>query len=180
MFTIYLIQNTDDGKVYVGQTSRDPGVRWKEHINHAHQGRGTYLYSAMRKHGSNMFDLRYLAQTDSKTQADDMERLWIVALDACNKTVGYNLTYSGNVTLPTPETRAKLSKSLKGKRPWNLGVAASPLTRQRMSDSSQHKSTPHSEEQKAAWSAMRKGKPRSDESVLRQKATWIVKRMEAA
>lgn len=66
-----------------------------------------HLYRAIRKYGAESFVLDVLAEAENVDQALNLERVWIVALDACR--VGYNSTFGGDgMSHPTQETLQKL------------------------------------------------------------------------
>lgn len=52
---IYKISNTQNDKVYIGQTSRLLEQRWKEHIRAVKEGKKDKLHSAMRDIGIENF-----------------------------------------------------------------------------------------------------------------------------
>ena len=85
---IYLITNVVNGKYYVGKTV-DAAKRLREHLR-AH-GDCKRLHPAIKKYGAAAFVLDILSYEGS----DDLERLWIAALDSRNKEVGYNIMPGG-------------------------------------------------------------------------------------
>lgn len=93
---IYLITNTVNGKYYVGQTIKAVATRMRFHWAQARAARDKMrLHRAMRKYGPDAFEWDVLATADSVEQLDLQERLWIIALDARNPDVGYNLAAGG-------------------------------------------------------------------------------------
>lgn len=105
---VYLVINKIDGKIYVGQTV-DPLIkRWRRHLSTARNGRGYHLHSSIRKYGEDAFDCVVLHQAFSKEELNKMEEAAIISFDACNQTVGYNLTFGGEGGRPSEETRKKL------------------------------------------------------------------------
>lgn len=92
---IYKVTNTINGKVYVGQTTRDVSSRWKNHISEARYPRqqdNSILHKAMRKYGENAFAVEELEQCDND-MLDDREQYWIQQYDSAN--VGYNISLGG-------------------------------------------------------------------------------------
>ena len=51
---IYIIKNTINKKVYIGQTKVSVDIKWKEHLRHAYYG-DQLINRAMRKYGVNNF-----------------------------------------------------------------------------------------------------------------------------
>ena len=51
---IYIIKNTINKKVYIGQTKVSVYIRWKEHLRHTSYG-DQLINRAMRKYGVNNF-----------------------------------------------------------------------------------------------------------------------------
>lgn len=92
---IYIIKNTCNNKVYVGQTSRTIEDRWSQHKNAALRGDdyGTILYRAMRKHGIENF---YVEQLEECNMSDinDREIYWIKYYN-CQTPNGYNIRAGG-------------------------------------------------------------------------------------
>lgn len=53
---IYIIRNTVNSKVYIGQTKTSVEQRWQEHLRHAKYGT-QIINRAMRKHGVEKFTI---------------------------------------------------------------------------------------------------------------------------
>ena len=56
---IYIIRNTINNKVYIGQTRVSVEQRWKEHLRHAQYGEQV-INRAMKKYGVNKFYIETL------------------------------------------------------------------------------------------------------------------------
>lgn len=121
MFTIYLITNKLNGKVYVGKTIKKLWKRWSDHKSTALAGRKTYLYDAMRCYGFETFDVVKIDGSDSEEELISLEKHYIKIFESHDPNKGYNLTLGGDGCSPTPETRHKMSESRKGKSPANKG-----------------------------------------------------------
>jgi hypothetical protein len=74
----------------------------------------------MNKYGVENFEISEIDQADTFEQLDDLEELWIAKLGTTDRNRGYNISFGGS-SRPHPDTRAKLSVSLKGKPAWNKG-----------------------------------------------------------
>jgi group I intron endonuclease len=112
---IYLITNTVNGKVYVGQTTRGMKLRWKWHLDSYRRNAPYVLYRAFRKYGLNAFETQVVAQADTLDQLNVLESLWIAVLRSSDPKCGYNMTFGGNAMHMTPEVRARMSASGKKK-----------------------------------------------------------------
>jgi hypothetical protein len=79
----------------------------------------------MKKYGIDSFVIEPIDQAESQQELDDLEELWIAKLGTTDRTRGYNISWGG-ASVPTAESRARLSASLKGKPAWNKGKSLSP------------------------------------------------------
>jgi len=89
---IYLITNTINGKIYVGQTKRTVEKRWKGHLSKArHTEEATPILCAIRKYGADNFSQKVLCVADNKQQLDKLEENYTILLKSNDNTIGYNL-----------------------------------------------------------------------------------------
>ena len=112
---VYKIQNTENGKCYIGITSRTVDERWKDHLSRvACYERNNRLYFAIRKYGIEKFEVETIGQSESDDIIRSLESKYIREYDSYNN--GYNCNYGGhgNLTM-SDETRKKISESQKGK-----------------------------------------------------------------
>jgi len=109
MFTIYLITNLVNDKIYVGQTNQFLERRWTLHKCRARRNEGytAHLYNAMRKYGIDSFVIKEVMTCETSEQANYLESIWIILLDSMNPKVGYNMTSGGDRREPTPEAIEK-------------------------------------------------------------------------
>lgn len=91
---VYLIENTVNGKKYVGITTVNLTWRWKEHLSDARHNSSLAIHCAIRKYGSESFKLSILQECNSRDELDQAEISWIKKLDTFSKN-GYNLTPGG-------------------------------------------------------------------------------------
>jgi group I intron endonuclease len=111
---IYLITNSVNGLLYVGQTIKTPEWRWRGHVGTARRGKAGGLNGAIREFGAEAFKIDVLeSDVSSKDVLDRLEIFWIEKLDCTNPDVGYN-SHSGGNGGNSDETRAKISASRKG------------------------------------------------------------------
>jgi group I intron endonuclease len=123
MGIIYLIVNKINGKVYVGQTIRKLAYRMNIHRHDCRRSVNRPLYRSIKKYGWGAFEVRKIAEASSQKELDNLERLWILALQSADREHGYNLTFGGEHGARTEEVRRRMSESRKGRIPWNKGTA---------------------------------------------------------
>jgi group I intron endonuclease len=115
MFRIYLIENMINGKLYIGQTRRSIARRWANHKYDAKRGFEFPLYRAIRKYGSNNFEIREIDKIDTIELANERETFWIKFFHSHLPDVGYNGTLGGDgMCHPTGEVLQKMIEA--GKR----------------------------------------------------------------
>jgi group I intron endonuclease len=109
--TIYLLTNTVNSKVYIGQTWLTLNKRMGK--NGTNYKNSIYLYSAIQKYGSDKFQYEILAQCSDQKTADYLEDYYINQYDSRNHDIGYNIKEGGSVGKHSEETIDKISKTLK-------------------------------------------------------------------
>lgn len=135
---VYVFVNITAGKVYVG-SSTQMRIRWNDHLAHLRKGNheNSYLQHAWdRNHGAFEFHVLELVE---RQRLLEREEFWICELCACVPEKGYNLCSVPSHTvkgirwshssvackriskskmghLTSPETRAKISASLRGRK----------------------------------------------------------------
>lgn len=90
---IYIIKNTINNKVYIGQTTQTINIRFTNHIMASRTGEDTKFYRAIRKHGEENFYPELLEKVDIKN-LNERERYWIKYYDSYYN--GYNSTLGGD------------------------------------------------------------------------------------
>ena len=121
---VYRYTCSATGKYYIGITKLSMRERSRRNMSGYRNSR--CFWNAIQKHGVDNFFLDILHSDLTK---DEAERLEIVEIQNHNSISphGYNLEVGGNASNMHPETRRKISKSLRGKKP-------SPETRQKLSE----------------------------------------------
>lgn len=159
---IYLLTNTVNGKVYVGQTRATLPRRWKGHLHDARQGNTRHLYQAIRKYGESAFTIRDICPAVSFAELNLLERIFIRLYGSHDSAVGYNKTFGGDGVWATEESRRRNSEAVKAK--WNdpeyrrkssegkRGIIPSEDTRRKMSDA--HRGKKHAAASRAKISAV--------------------------
>jgi group I intron endonuclease len=140
---VYLLKCKINQKEYVGKTVSSLDERWREHVSastrprcNAHKRMS--VVRAIAKHGPENFERSVLEECDTHDELLLAESRHIVERRTTDPNVGYNLTLGGEGIVPTPETRARMSKAQRGRK--------------------------HTAESKAKMSASHKGWEPSDET----------------
>ena len=134
---IYVIECKENGKKYIGSTTRDWATRWQEHQRNMRGGYHTnpVLQSAWNVHGEEAFECQLLVSLDT----DDVEALvereqQLINEHGCMAPDGFNLKDAGHAGSPGAETRRKMSESRQGANNPYYGRTHSPETRARISE----------------------------------------------
>lgn len=152
MITIYLISNTVNNKLYVGQTSQTIGQRFTRHCWQSNFKRQV-ISQAICKYGKDKFSISEIDKANSLEEANEKEVYWALFYN-CFAPNGYNLKAGGRKYLHMAnETKTKISKAHSGKR-------ASWESRKRMSEA--HIGQTMSEETRKKLSKTNKGKAPSE------------------
>jgi group I intron endonuclease len=100
---VYLIDNTVNGKVYVGITSKTLKERWSSHVylaeqyaKHKNLKWRTRFINAIMSYGKESFRMSQIADNLSRDEAANLEKIWIILLDSRNPDRGYNSTTGGD------------------------------------------------------------------------------------
>lgn len=104
--TIYLIRNTINGKVYIGQTIQNPQKRFMDHFRQ--KRKDTILLTKARdKYGKESFVLEILeSDIDSREKLNEREAYYI-ALYKSQVPLGYNIASGGASTFSQPKLNEK-------------------------------------------------------------------------
>lgn len=97
MAYIYVIENTENNKKYIGKTNFSVERRFKEHLRDSRRTRHEKrpLYNAIKKYGEDKFSYRILEEI-SEAEAAEAEIKWIRKFDSYKS--GYNATLGGDGT----------------------------------------------------------------------------------
>lgn len=163
MYTIYLITNKVNGKVYVGQTVQPLHRRWGLHKARARRKEGytTHLYNAIRKHGIDSFEIKEIATCGTSEWSDYLERLYILIYESTNPRIGYNMTTGGERPSPTPEKIEKQRQKLLGRKRSEESKRKTSESLKLAYQEGRHPGTwghRPSQEQREAWSKRSRGK----------------------
>lgn len=113
MFSIYVIENKTNGKLYVGQTiDFSQRVRAHKSALKNHSGNNHKLQRAVDKYGLDQFDFYEIAYAATIEELNELEILFIRLFDSVKN--GYNIKYGGENGGKLPEESRKLiSRRLK-------------------------------------------------------------------
>lgn len=95
-YSIYIIKNTVNEKVYIGQTCQTVKERFNQHLRPSTiKKRGSYkIYNAIEKYGKENFYYEILEEGISKDDINNKEIYYIEQFDSYNN--GYNSTHGGD------------------------------------------------------------------------------------
>lgn len=111
VFSVYLVTNSLNNKVYVGKTGNSVADRWTDHKSNARRGRAKgALYSAMRKYGEHNFTVETVMQFPTVGEANCGERRCILLMSSHLKEYGYNLTWGGDGVMITPPVILEMAR----------------------------------------------------------------------
>lgn len=101
---IYKTTNLINGKIYIGQTSKN---------NENYFGSGSIILKSIKKYGANNFSKETIEECDSKEKLNEKEIYWIKFFNSTNKKIGYNISNGGDGGNLGVVVNKKISKSLK-------------------------------------------------------------------
>ena len=116
---IYLLTNKVNGKYYVGQTKKKNLQKYfifKRWCARVGKKTNMPIVKAIAKYGWDNFIVDILAIPETPEQMNDLERIWIILLNARDPEFGYNLCIGGGkgqLTL-SEEWKAQLRDRMKG------------------------------------------------------------------
>lgn len=99
---IYIIKNTVNSKVYIGQTKVSIKLRFQNHLSAARKGKDYVIGKAIRKYGEDKFYIELLEECPVE-ELNKKEIYWILFFDSTNNKHGYNMSVGGNVIRTTKE-----------------------------------------------------------------------------
>lgn len=110
---IYIIKNTVNHKIYVGQTHMTVRLRFQDHMSAARHGKDYVIGKAIRKYGEDKF---YVIPIDTVTADTEKEltkllnakeTYWISFFNSTDTKYGYNMSIGGNVVRTTKKLNEK-------------------------------------------------------------------------
>jgi group I intron endonuclease len=118
--TVYVIENLENGKKYIGQTTRvDLTERFREHCGNSTTSVCPKLRNAIKKYGKDCFSVEPLWTSETCDQQElDMKEMDLIEEHNTLNPNGYNLTKGGMGGRHSDETKLLISE--KSKQAWNL------------------------------------------------------------
>jgi group I intron endonuclease len=110
--SIYIVTNSINDKVYVGQTWRTLHTRFYYHKN-PNDNHCKKMHRAFNKHGRDNFSIECIAVCSDQITADYLETLYIKEYDSIKN--GYNIKDGGSAGKHSEESKKKISLSNIGK-----------------------------------------------------------------
>ena len=108
---IYKITNTQNTKVYIGQTVQKLSDRLNHHFRANPE---SVMYRAGAKHGRENFTIEEIDSASSIEELNEKEIYWIAFYNSTDRSKGYNLmSGGGNKGSHSEESNLKMSKSQK-------------------------------------------------------------------
>lgn len=116
MASIYIISNSVNNKVYIGQTVSDINFRFRKHKAQRNcKNVCSALYSAFKKYGTDKFKVESLTSGDySKIELNALEIFYIKEYNSLSPN-GYNLQSGGGSFRVAESVKRKTSEKLKGR-----------------------------------------------------------------
>jgi group I intron endonuclease len=161
---IYVITNTVNGKVYVGQTTLTIAERWYGHQHQARkEKRNTAICHAICKYGVDAFKVSEIGVAHSQDELNLLEMYWVAQYNSMDRQTGYNMRGGGDGGgRHSEEVRQKISAAGMGKPAPNKGKPMPERQRiqlaERMRTDNPRTGTVHSEYSKRKISESNKGK----------------------
>ncbi len=152
LWCVYKHTNKINGKVYIGQTCKEPTRRWESRSGYKSC---THFNRAIEKYGWDNFEHEVLYAELALEEADEIERKLIKEYKSNDPNFGYNIKEGGHNSKLPEITKERISKAKKGSH-------ASEETKKKLSDMRQKENHPmwgrhHTEESKKKMSEARKG-----------------------
>ena len=100
--SIYIIKNSVNTKVYIGQTTVDIRRRYLNHLSAARRGKDYIIGKAIRKYGADNFYIELLEECPIE-QLNEREKYYIKKYKSTNNKFGYNISIGGNAVTKAKE-----------------------------------------------------------------------------
>lgn len=120
---IYIIRNTINNKVYIGQTIHSVKLRFSKHLTAARKGSDYVIGKAIRKYGEENFYVETLEECLRK-ELNEREIYYISLYNSTNPKFGYNMSKGGNKTAKRKRYDDDVILSL-----WNSGLCAEKIAK---------------------------------------------------
>lgn len=113
---IYKIENKVNGKIYIGQTTRNLNKRIYEYKSayNLNKFNNEYLLNAFKKYGWDNFEFKIVDSAQTIEELNTKEIKYIQQYKSNDKKIGYNIHNGGRNSIPHTETLERMSKSHSG------------------------------------------------------------------
>lgn len=168
---IYLIQNIQNNKIYIGQTTQRFETYIKRHISNAERNKDSntrYLYRAIRKYGFSNFKCEILGYCNSEEELNEAEIACIEFFQSNNFIYGYNMTLGGEGAKGLKHTekyKKQKSIALLGNK-FNLGKKHTEETKQILREAATGKTPSEETRQKISGAKIKDKNPRWRHDVI--------------
>lgn len=119
---IYKITNTVTNKIYIGKSIKFFN-RYK-YYKYNHKGKRMHIYRSMCKYGFDKFLFEIIERCEI-SELIERELFWILYYKSTDLSIGYNLRMDSKENSGFKHsdiTKDKISKKLKGRKPWHSGL----------------------------------------------------------
>jgi group I intron endonuclease len=161
MGIIYCATNKINGKIYIGETIQCLKKRMAQHKSAGLCNSEYYFHRAIKKYGWDNFYFIVLEYLDN-TEIFEKENMWIIASNANNPNIGYNMNEGGKGQRGnhnsyqkkhkkwSEESKKRFSESHTGSKNYNFGKHFSEKHREklRLSNIGKNKGKHHTDESK--------------------------------
>jgi group I intron endonuclease len=116
IYSVYLVTNLANGKIYVGKTKEPILDRLSGHFYDARSNKDDrYFMHAIRKHGEHNFKIELIEECSSEKECLKGESFWILKKKSHDPSVGYNLIFSDDeyIAKVSKKQTTKLSETFK-------------------------------------------------------------------
>lgn len=129
---VYQIKNKLNNKVYIG-SSKGIECRFYEHRKKLRKNNhdNAYLQNSWNKYGENNFEFKIILECKEE-ELIQKEQIIINELKSFERENGYNICEVANKPWMTEDIRNKISNTLAGRTPWNVGKSHSEEAKEKM------------------------------------------------
>jgi len=115
---VYLITNSVNGKVYVGQSIQSGSGRWRKHksLLRCNKHDNIHLQNAWNKYGEVVWSYKVIDRATNQAELDKLETYYIVEVYNSNdRTKGYNKSTGGEHPIISEDARQRLRVAMTGR-----------------------------------------------------------------
>lgn len=114
IYSVYLITNLVNGKIYIGKTKKSLEKRFEDHLNDGKDLSNTrFLMNAIRKYGQENFKIELIETTPTEQDSYNRESYWIMEKRSHERNIGYNMIIGGGEAKGTYDPIESIKKNKK-------------------------------------------------------------------